>query len=96
MILCSPLISTAQDSRTINTTGISKSRSRSADSLCKITTIESVIAGGLGKVPDDYHGSGWLQKESHGESFFSIAGINFKNIKENEDRIVRTPEELYG
>ena len=32
-----------------------------------------------------------VHKEKHGlENLFSMAGINFKNIKENEDKILKT------
>lgn len=89
VILCSPLISTAQDSRTDNTTGIAKLESVSRQFM-QITTIESVIAGGLGRSRMIITGPDGSQKESDMENLFSIAGINFKNIKENEDRIVRT------
>ncbi len=30
------------------------------------------------------------QKETEMENLFSMAGINFKNIKENEDKLVKT------
>lgn len=54
----------------------------------QITTVESVVAGGLGRskmlitLPDG------TQKETNLENLFSMAGINFKNIKENEVTIL--------
>lgn len=54
----------------------------------QITTVESVVSGGLGRskmlvtLPDG------AQKETNLENLFSMAGINFKNIKENEATIL--------
>lgn len=56
----------------------------------QINTVESVIAGGLGRSKMIITHTDGSQKETDLENLFSIAGINFKNIKENEDKIVRT------
>ena len=55
----------------------------------QITTIESVIGGGLGRSKMIITNPDGSQKESDMENLFSMAGINFKNIKENEDKIVK-------
>lgn len=56
----------------------------------QITTVESVVAGGLGRSRMVITNPDGSQKESDMENLFSLAGINFKNIKENEDKILRT------
>jgi len=56
----------------------------------QITTVESVVAGGLGRSRMIITGPDGSQKESDLENLFSLAGINFKNIKENEDKILKT------
>lgn len=55
----------------------------------QINTIESVVAGGLGRSRMIVTNPDGSQKESDLENLFSMAGINFKNIKENEDKIVK-------
>ena len=56
----------------------------------QVNTVESVVAGGLGRSKMIITNPDGSQKEADLENLFSIAGINFKNIKENEDKIVRT------
>lgn len=56
----------------------------------QITTIESVVAGGLGRSRMIVTHADGNQKESNLENLFSVAGINFKNIKENESNILTT------
>lgn len=56
----------------------------------QITTIESVMAGGSGRSKMIITNPDGSQKESDMDNLFSIAGINFKNIKSNEARIVST------
>lgn len=55
----------------------------------QITTVESVVGGGLGRSKMIITNPDGSQKESDLENLFSLAGINFKNIKENEDKIVK-------
>ena len=55
----------------------------------QITTVESVVGGGLGRSKMIVTNPDGSQKESDLENLFSLAGINFKNIKENEDKIVK-------
>ena len=56
----------------------------------QINTVESVVAGGLGRSKMIVTNPDGSQKESDLENLFSITGINFKNIKDNEDKLVRT------
>ena len=56
----------------------------------QINTIESVVAGGLGRSRMIITNPDGSQQEDELENLFSMAGINFKNIKENEDKIVKT------
>lgn len=55
----------------------------------QITTVESVVGGGLGRSKMIITNPDGSQKESDLENLFSLAGINFKNIKDNEDKIVK-------
>ena len=56
----------------------------------QINTVESVVAGGIGRSKMIITNPDGSQKETDLENLFSMAGINFKNIKENEDKLVRT------
>ena len=56
----------------------------------QINTVESVLAGGLGRSKMIITSPDGSQKETELENLFSLTGINFKNIKENEDKILRT------
>ena len=56
----------------------------------QITTVESVLAGGLGRSKMIITNPDGSQKESDLNNLFSMAGINFKNIKENEDNFIKT------
>lgn len=55
----------------------------------QVTTVESVIGGGFGRSKMIVTNPDGSQKESDMENLFSLAGINFKNIKENESQIVK-------
>ncbi|MCX6319442.1 MAG: hypothetical protein NTW29_19350 [Bacteroidetes bacterium] len=59
----------------------------------QITTVESVIAGGLGRSRMIITNADGTQKEFNLENLFSIAGINFRNIMDNETRILQTIRE---
>ena len=64
---------------------------RKADKqFMQINTVESVVAGGLGRSKMIVTNPDGSQKESDLENLFSMTGINFKNIKDNEDKLVRT------
>jgi hypothetical protein len=56
----------------------------------QITTIESVIGGGLGRSKMLITNPDGSQKENDMNNLFSLVGINFKNIKENEDQLLKT------
>ncbi len=56
----------------------------------QINTVESVVAGGFGRSKMIVTHPDGSQKEFDLENLFSLTGINFKNIKENEDKIIRT------
>lgn len=55
----------------------------------QMTTIESVVAGGLGRsrvlFTPDFKGT----KEAQMENLFSLTGINIKNVQANEETILR-------
>lgn len=56
----------------------------------QVTTIESVISGGIGRSRMIITNADGSQKETDMENLFSLTGINFKNIKQNEDKILST------
>lgn len=56
----------------------------------QINTVESVVAGGFGRSKMIITYPDGTQKEADLENLFSLTGINFKNIKENEDKIVKS------
>jgi hypothetical protein len=56
----------------------------------QITTIESVVGGGIGRSKMIITKEDGSQEERDMNNLFSITGINFKNIKENESSIVHT------
>jgi hypothetical protein len=56
----------------------------------QITTVESVLAGGLGRSKMIITNADGTQWDTDLENLFSMVGINFKNIKENEDKVIRT------
>lgn len=49
-----------------------------------------MLAGGLGRSKMNITNPDGSQKEFDMENLFSMVGINFKNIKQNEDKVVRT------
>jgi opacity protein-like surface antigen len=64
-------------------------KQESTKQFMQITTVESVVAGGLGRSKMIITNPDGSQKESDLENLFSIMGINFKNIKDNEGQLVR-------
>ena len=56
----------------------------------QINTVESVVAGGMGRSKMIITFPDGTQKEADLDNLFSMTGINFKNIKDNEGRILRT------
>lgn len=61
-----------------------------AKEFMQINTVESVIAGGLGRSKMIITNPDGSQKESDLENLFSMTGINFKNIRKNEDGLIKT------
>jgi hypothetical protein len=55
----------------------------------QVNTVESVVAGGLGRSKLIITNPDGSQKETDLENLFSMTGINFKNIKENEEKILK-------
>lgn len=62
----------------------------------QITTVESVLSGGIGRSKMIITNPDGSQKESDLENLFSLVGINFKNIKQNEDKLLKTLKEYTG
>ena len=56
----------------------------------QINTVESVVAGGMGRSKMIITNPDGSQKETDLDNLFSITGINFKNIRQNEDKLVNT------
>lgn len=56
----------------------------------QITTIESVVGGGIGRSKMIITKEDGSQEEKEMNNLFSIAGINFRNIKDNESSIIAT------
>lgn len=56
----------------------------------QITTIESVVSGGIGRSRMIITKADGSQDDSEMNNLFSVTGINFKNIKENEQQILKT------
>ncbi|HMO61457.1 MAG TPA: hypothetical protein PKC39_00120 [Ferruginibacter sp.] len=67
-----------------------------AKQFMQVTTVESVVAGGLGRSRLLITNPDGSQKELDLENLFSLTGINFKNIKQNEDRILQVLKEYTG
>ena len=59
-----------------------------AQSFMQITTIESVVPGGMGRSKMIITKEDGSQIEKSMENFYSMVGINFGNIKSNEQAIV--------
>ena len=56
----------------------------------QITTIESVVNGGAGRSKMIISKDDGTTEEKDMNNLFSVVGINFKNIKENEVSILQT------
>lgn len=64
--------------------------SKLAKEYMQITTIESVVGGGMGRSKMIITSPDGTQKETELNNLFSITGINFKNIGQNEQTILKT------
>lgn len=76
-----------------NTTRAQELKTDGPPQFMQITTIESVLAGGLGRSRMLITNPDGSQTETDMENLFSLVGINFKNIKKNEDEVVKTLKE---
>ena len=56
----------------------------------QVTTIESVVGGGLGRSKMIITKEDGAQEEKEMNNLFSMTGLNLKNIKENEVNIINT------
>ncbi|MEI9809839.1 MAG: hypothetical protein WDO16_19340 [Bacteroidota bacterium] len=65
-------------------------KTETSKQFMQVTTVESVVAGGLGRSRMIITHADGSQKESGINNLFSMTGINFKNIKENEDNLIKT------
>lgn len=61
-----------------------------AKQFMQITSVESVIGGGMGRSKLIVTNADGTQTDTDLNNLFSMAGINFSNIKENEDKVLRT------
>ena len=58
-----------------------------AQEFTLVTTIESVVPGGLGRSRMITTTSDGKLKETPMENFFSLVGINFENVRQNDQAI---------
>ena len=63
---------------------------KQSQQFMQVTTVESVLSGGLGRSKMIITNPDGSQKESGMENLFSMVGINFKNIGENENKLINT------
>jgi hypothetical protein len=78
---------------TVSSLNAQEVKTETTKQYMQITTVESVVAGGLGRSKMVITHPDGLQKEIELNNLFSLTGINFKNIKENEDKILKTLKE---
>jgi len=69
----------AQETKTVNN-----------KKFMQVSTVESVVSGGLGRSKMIITNPDGSQKESDLENLFSLVGINFKNLKSNEEKVLKT------
>lgn len=62
----------------------------------QITTIESVVSGGVGRSKMVITNPDGTQEERELENLFSLTGLNFKNIKSNENHILNVLKTYAG
>ncbi|AYA38401.1 hypothetical protein D3Y59_15905 [Hymenobacter oligotrophus] len=71
-----------------------QAQSKPAYQYMQMTTIESIVAGGLGRsrvlFTPEFKGT----KEAQMENLFSLTGININNVKANEETILRYLSEV--
>ena len=74
----------------LNSLSAQETKTEPSKQFMQVTTVESVVAGGLGRSKMIITNPDGSQKESDLNNLFSMMGINFKNIKENEDNLIKT------
>jgi hypothetical protein len=67
-----------------------ETKAETSREFMQITTVESVISAGFGRSKMLITNPDGTQRESEMNNLFSLTGIHFKNIKENEDQIIKT------
>ncbi|MCC3157798.1 hypothetical protein LJ737_11165 [Hymenobacter sp. 15J16-1T3B] len=60
----------------------------------QMTTIESIVAGGLGRSRITFTPEFKGTKEAQMENLFSLTGINMQNVRANEETIIRTLQDV--
>ena len=70
--------------------------SQAKTTYTQITTIESVVPGGLGRSRMVTTSSEGSIKEIDMENFFSFVGINFGNVRKNDNMITDKINEMTG
>lgn len=61
----------------------------------QLTTIESVVPGGLGRSRMISSNANGILEETKLENFFSLVGINFENIRSNDNAITNKISQMY-
>jgi len=67
-----------------------KAQQKAETKYIQITTIESVVGGGMGRSKMIITKEDGSQDEKEMNNLFSLTGLNLKNIKENESNILTT------
>jgi hypothetical protein len=66
-----------------------ESKTETSQKFMQITTIESVVTGGMGRSKMIITKEDGSQEERDMENLFSLTGMNLKNIKSNESDILK-------
>ena len=81
---------------TLGLTTAFRSAAPQASQFMQVTTIESIIPGGLGRSRVITTAPDGAQKVEEVKNFYSITGINFDNIQKNEQFIISRLNQLEG
>lgn len=79
---------------TFGLTSAFRSAAPHASEFMQVTTIESIIPGGLGRSRMITTNADGTQKLEEMENFYSLAGINFANVQKNEAQILARISQL--
>lgn len=71
-------------------TGFAQDSTNTKSDFMQITTIESILGGGTGRSKMIITKSDGTSEEKEMSNIFSLVGINFNNIKQNEANILST------